>query len=264
MWGNYMEFIEDCRDNINSNFDYPNLNSNFELSFISLDSGGYIAGNNNLFKEIPHDDLFKLILKEAVKGTSIIKIGSGNPKVMIVSGIHGNELPPQLASLNLIKELSNKIINGTIYIVPFAAPKSTMENKRSFKGMDLNRSTHKRGSLSNLILKKIQELGVIALADFHSTSISSNPGREGVFCSLNPCKSSQLIGEYISKKTNSKLLWYEIAGSSYSGALEDECNLIGIPAITCEVVSPFGYILKNSPKHSLAQMKSFLSYFKII
>lgn len=254
-----MEFVDDCTDIINSN-----LNSNLELSSISSDSGGYIAGNNNLFKEIKHNALFKLIFKEAVKGTFLIKIGSGNPKVMVVSGIHGNELPSQIASLNLIKELSNKLINGTVYIVPFAAPRSTMENKRSFNGMDLNRSTHRKGSLSNLIFKKIQELGVIALADFHSTAINSNPGIEGIFCSLNPCRESQLIGEYISNKTNSKLLSYEFAGSSYSGALEDECNLIGIPAITCEVVSPFGCVSKPAPKSSLAQMKSFLSYFEII
>ena len=38
-------------------------------------------------------------------------------------------------------------------------------------------------------------------------------------------------------------------------------NLNGIPAVTCEVLSPFASIGKGSYERSLQQMKSFLAYF---
>ena len=58
-----------------------------------------------------------------------------------------------------------------------------------------------------------------------------------------------------------EVIKYDIAGSQYKGAVEDTCNLRGIPAITCEVLSPFASIGKGSFERSLKQMKSFLAYF---
>ena len=43
--------------------------------------------------------------------------------------------------------------------------------------------------------------------------------------------------------------------------VEDTCNLRGIPAVTCEVLSPFASVGKGSFEKSLEQMKSFLEYF---
>ena len=50
----------------------------------------------------------------------------------------------------------------------------------------------------------------------------------------------------------------------YKGALEDECNILGIPAVTCEVVSENGQVTPGSTQRSLMQMESYLKYFKII
>ena len=57
---------------------------------------------------------------------------------------------------------------------------------------------------------------------------------------------------------------YKKAGSEYPGALEDEVNLKGIPAVTCEVISPHGKIKKGSVSKSLLMMRTLLKYNKII
>ena len=69
------------------------------------------------------------------------------------------------------------------------------------------------------------------------------------------------MAEHISHDVGSEVIKYDVAGSQYRGAVEDTCNLRGIPAITCEVLSPFASIGKGSYERSLQQMKSFLSYF---
>jgi len=241
--------------------------SPLDTNFISLESGGFIVANMHVFQNIPRTNLSKFILRESVKGTPLFKFGSGDPnepKVMIISGIHGNEIPPQIASLYLINKLRNSHINGTVYVIPFSAPKATMDNSRWFNHMDLNRAATKKGSISNIILKKIQELKIDSVGDFHSTAPNSNPGKEGVFCTLEPSYESYKIGEHISKYVGSDVIYYEKAGAAYKGALEDECNLLGIPAVTCEVVSPNGYADEMSFTRSFAQMVSYLEYFDMI
>ena len=55
-----------------------------------------------------------------------------------------------------------------------------------------------------------------------------------------------------------------MAGDEYPGALEDMVNLNGIPAVTCEVLSPHGKIKSGSISKSLLMMKVLLKYNKII
>lgn len=236
-----------------------NTSSNILFSY----SGGFISGNYYLFKYIPKTPLSRFVLKETIKGTPIFKFGSGNLRLMLVSGVHGNEIPPQIASLLLMEKLFCKDLNGTVYVIPFTAPRSSMENIRWFNNDDLNRSSDVFGSLTNVILKKAHELKIDSLADFHSTSINSNPGKEGIFCSLKPLHKSYEIGEYISHKIGSEIISFDMAGSTFKGALEDECNLSGIPAVTCEVLSPHGYAEEGTYLRSLKQMEAFLSYFHV-
>lgn len=231
---------------------------------ISQESGGYISANSAVFGSIPHNKTSKKVLIEAIKGTPLIKFGEGGPSVMIISGIHGNELPPQIASLILINELKDFQLNGTVYIIPFSSPKATMYNSRWFNSADLNRIANIDGSLSNLIMKKIKELGIKSVGDFHSTAPNSNPGKEGIFCTMKPSPESFHIGKYISDNTHSEILSYDHAGSAYQGAIEDECNISNIPAVTCEVLCANGSITEEAYKKSLKQMKYFLSYFDII
>ena len=236
---------------------------NLEMSYISDFSGGYISKNEHILKYLDLTPFNQFILEKSVYGTPIFKVGGGGKKIMIVSGIHGNELPPQIANLYMINELLNKDLNNTVYLIPFAAPKSSMDNERTLNSLDLNRAAHIKNSVSNLIMQAIEELGVTAVGDFHSTSFNSNPGCESVFSSKSPTPESFLMANYISRDVGSEMLSFDFAGSMYKGALEDVCNLNGIPSITCEVLSPFGSVGKGTVETSFRQMKSFLSYFGI-
>lgn len=236
---------------------------NLEMSYICDFSGGFISRNYNLFSQIELTDLNKFILEKSVFGTPIFKMGNGGNKIMVISGIHGNELPPQIASLKIMNELLGCEMSNTLYFIPFAAPKSSMNIERTFNEMDLNRSTHIKNSLSNLILHAALELEIDFVGDFHSTSQNSNPGFESIFSSKSPSPESYLIANYISRDVGSEIISFDFAGSSYKGAVEDVCNLKGIPSVTCEVLSPFGNVARGSVEKSLSQMKSFLNYFGI-
>ncbi len=246
------------------NFKDNDLISGGKISILSPHSGGNIQDNPYLKKNIFSDNGFDLIIKSAQMGTPLVELGKGRPKVMVVAGVHGNELPPQIAALNLMEHIKNMSLWGTVYLIPFAAPGATMENTRWFKGSDLNRASSSEGSITNMILKFIQMLNLDAVADFHSTKPKSNPGRESVFCTKKPCINSYNIAQYITKKTSSELICYDEAGSMYKGALEDECNLRNIPSVTCEVVSENGKINPGSIERSFLQMKMFLKHFKIL
>jgi predicted deacylase len=139
-----------------------------------------------------------------------------------------------------------------------------MENSRRFKGVDMNRAASKGGFISNNILNAIKDLKINAVGDFHSTKPGSNPGIESVFCSKSPCYKSYLMAKYITESTSSKIICHNEAGALYNGALEDECNLEGVPAVTCEVVSQNGLITNEGHERSYLQMISYLKYLDII
>jgi hypothetical protein len=236
---------------------------NLEMAYISNLSGGFVSKNANLFDEIELNDLNRLILEKSVYGTPIFKLGSGGKRIAISSGIHGNELPPQIANLRLMNELIDSDVHNTLFFIPFAAPKASMVNSRFFNTLDLNRASHIKNSLSNAIIESILDLNVDFLGDFHSTAYNSNPGFESIFSSKSPTPESFLIAKYVSMDVNCELLTTDFAGHPYKGAIEDVCNLNGVPAITGEVLSPFSSVGEGSVERSLLQMKSFLSYFGI-
>ena len=236
---------------------------NLEMSYISDFSGAYIARNKNLLNELNLNPLTQFILEKSVFGTPIFKLGSGGNRLLILSGIHGNELPPQIANVKLLNELIKEDLNNTLYFIPFASPKSTMNNERTFNSIDLNRSSHINNSLSNLIIKAILNLKINFVGDFHSTARNANPGFESVFSSKSPTPESFLIANYISRDVGCDVISFDYSGSTYRGAVEDVCNLKGIPAITAEVLCPFANVARGSVERSFAQMKSFLSYFGV-
>ena len=234
---------------------------NLEMSYISDLSRGFISRNTNLFKNLEMNRFTQFLLEKCVYGTPIFKLGNGGNRILILSGVHGNELPPQIANVKLLNSLLFEDLRNTLYIIPFASPKSTMNNERTFNGMDLNRSAHINDSLSNLIVREVENLGIDFVGDFHSTAFNANPGCEAIFTSKSPSAESYLMANYISRDVGSEIISFDYAGSSYKGAVEDVCNLNGIPAITCEVLCPFGNVGKGTAERSFAQMNSFLSYF---
>ena len=234
-----------------------------EMAYVSDFSGGFISRNKAILENLELNRLTQFILEKCVYGTPIFKLGNSGNKILILSGIHGNELSPQLANVRLLNELYDKNLNHTLYFVPFASPKATMFNERTFNSMDLNRSAHIKNSLSNLIVQAVEDLGISFVGDFHSTAYNSNPGIESIFSSKSPSCESYLIANHISKDVGSEIISYDFAGSSYLGAVEDVCNIKGIPAVTCEVLCPFASVGKGTVEKSFAQMKSFLAYFGI-
>ena len=234
---------------------------NLEVSYISNFSGGYISKNKNLFERLQLSKLTQFILEKSVYGTPIFKLGNKGNKLLILSGVHGNELPPQIANVNLLNGLINKDLNNTIYFIPFASPKSTMNNERTFNSMDLNRSAHIKNSLSNLIINAVDDLGIDFVGDFHSTAYNANPGFESIFSSKSPTPESYLMANHISQDIGSEIISFDYAGSSYKGAIEDVCNLKGVPAVTCEVLCPFANVVSGSVEKSYSQMIIFLTYF---
>lgn len=243
----------------NTNFSEKYKN-NFKMASISKNSGGYVLKNKFLFKSIFLSPLNKFLLKEAVNGTNIFKIGDGGEKLLFISGVHGNELSSQVAILHFFEYLLNSTLDKTIYIVPFLAPYASMCNTRRFDSKDLNRSGGIEGTLSNKIINFVEEFDISRVADFHTTGFNSNPGIESIFCSREPMMESYNMAEHISEEVGSKIIENGKAGFPFKGAIEDECNLCGVPAITCEVLSPFGSIKKGSIERSFLQMKSFLSF----
>ena len=236
---------------------------NIEMAYVSDFSGGFISRNQYILKNLKLNKFTQFLLEKCVYGTPIFKLGNGGNKLLVLSGIHGNELSPQIANVRLLNELMGKEFNHTLYFIPFASPKSTMNNERTFNSMDLNRSAHIHDSVSNLIVQKVVELGINVVGDFHSTAYNSNPGMESIFSSKSPTPESYLIANYISRDVGSEIIAFDYAGSSYKGAVEDVCNLKGIPAVTCEVLAPFGSVGAGTVEKSYAQMKSFLNYFGV-
>jgi predicted deacylase len=236
----------------------------WEIQIISEDSAGDLRKNESLLMHLTNGSLTNKILKSALKGTPLVKMGNGNPKIMLTAGIHGNELAPQIAALMVVEKLKEMDLSGSVFIIPFSVPYATMNSSRRFKGFDMNRKASMDGSISNIIIEKAKYLKINSLADFHSTKPNSNPGVESIFCSKKPCPQSYEIAEHISKVVGSKILCHKIAGTLYHGALEDESNILGIPAVTCEVVSHNHKVDSGSHERSYLQMMAYLDYFNIL
>ena len=233
------------------------------IRIISDQTGGDPRENKTIKDHLLEDDLTSKVLDSANEGTPLIHFGKRGPRIMITAGIHGNEIPPQIAALKLAEKLKKEKFEGSIYIIPFAVPYATMKSTRRFQGFDLNRSAFREGYLSNDIVKIARNLKIDSLADFHATKPYSNPGIESIFCSKKPTPESYKIAEHINKSTKSKIICHKHAGTLYKGALEDECNLSSIPAVTCEVVSHNDKVDPGSQERSYLQMVAYLDYFGI-
>ena len=86
-------------------FDRVDDFENVEMTYLSFLSRGYIAKNRHIFEKIELTPFSKFVLQSCVYGTPIFKLGNSGSKLLILSGIHGNELPPQVANLKLLNEL---------------------------------------------------------------------------------------------------------------------------------------------------------------
>lgn len=236
-----------------------------QIQTIYSGTGGDITKNKLVYNNIPKSTITSQVIAAAKKGTPMVTFGSGNgPKVMIVAGVHGNELPATIAAMKLINYLNGKSIKGTIYIVPFVSPYSTSKSTRYWNGKNLNSVANKAGTPTNKIISLAKKYKLKGLGDFHSTRPGGVPGKTSILCTKSPTYTSYKIASYVSKKTGSALIYEYRAGVSYPGAVEDVSNLAGIPAVTCEVKSAHGTIASGSVSKSYSQMIAFLNYEGVI
>jgi len=243
----------------------PQIVNNPKMEVIITGTGGDVSRNSYIRNNIPNTQITTDIVNMAKSGTPVVTFGNGdNPKVMISAGVHGNELPAQIASMKLINYLSTTPIRGTVYIVPFVAPSSTAQNTRLWGGKNLNSVANVAGTPTNQLINKANGLQVNALGDFHSTQPGGFPGKNSVLCTKSPTYESYTIANYISSQTGSALISYSRAGAEYPGAVEDVSNLAGIPSVTCEVLSSHGVVASGSVDKSYSQMLAFLRYKNII
>ena len=244
---------------------YYTVKNYYKITNYKWKSGANVLKNKRIKANVPNSALVRKIIKLAKSGTPVIKFKGGKGKVVfITAGCHGNEIPSQVAAMKLIKYLETHYIKGTVYVMPFMNPKGTAANVRDYKGVHLNKKANKKGTISYKTVKLIKKLKCDAYGDFHATRPGGKPGKDLVFGSYKPTKKSATIAKYIAKNAKVKYKIYKRAGVEYPGALEDEVNLKGIPAVTCEVISPHGKIKKGSVSKSLLMMKTLLKYNKII
>lgn len=238
----------------------------YKLTKLKWGSKGNINKNTKLIQNIPKTKLSRKIINICKKGTPLIQFGKGHgPKVLIVAGVHGNELSSQAATFKLINKLYNSKskIKGTIYIIPILSPKSTSLNKRYYNKMNLNSVANKKGTLSYKLVNYAKSKNVNVVGDFHCTRPGGDPGKNIAMGTYLPCESSAILAKYISKKTKNQYLIYDYAGTEYPGAVEDALNLKNITSVTCEVISPHGKIKRGSILKSYKMMKALLKYYNL-
>ena len=236
-----------------------------QIQTIYSGTGGDITKNKLVYNNIPKTTITSKVIASAKKGTPMVTFGNGSgPKVMIVAGVHGNELPATIAAMKLINYLNGKSIKGTVYIVPSVSPYSTSKSTRYWNGKNLNSVANKAGTPTNKIITLAKQLKVKSLGDFHSTRPGGVPGKTSILCTKYPTYGSYKMAYYISKKSGSALIYEYRAGVSYPGAVEDVSNLAKIPAVTCEVKSAHGTVASGSVAKSYIQMLAFLKYNGVI
>jgi predicted deacylase len=74
------------------------------------------------------------------------QFGEGEPKFLLVAGIHGDEVTGILAAMKIIDELKERKVNGTVTLLPIANPLAFRLRERAtmtvgeFENPDMNRS----------------------------------------------------------------------------------------------------------------------------
>lgn len=228
----------------------------FALEIINDQTGGDVTKNILVMKYVPQTPVTDYITAAAKKGTPMFVFGNGaDPKVMVVAGVHGAELPPQIAAMRLLNYLQGKEIKGTLYVIPFVAPWSTERNSMYYKGMNLNTVSNVGGTPTNVVFKVAKKRSVDYFGDFHATKPTGSPAKTSILY----YPRSYSMAAYINRLTGYPL----INVIPYSGLLTTVCDSAGIPSVICEVLSPDGEVRSGSVEVAYKQMDAFLKYCRI-
>ncbi len=260
--GNYV--ITYFTDDLTGSNSYVVKNS-YSLTTLDWGTGADVTKNSLIKSNIPDSELLNQVVSAAKSGTPLMMFKGGEGKtVFITAGIHGSELSSQVAAMRLINYLETNPIKGTVYIIPFIQPKATANNVRNYNNVNLNSVANVAGTISNNAVNLIVSVNTDSYGDFHCTMPGGDPGKDVAMGSYSPTAESSTIANYISQTTGVSKLIYNVAGSTYSGAMEDTVNILGIPAVTCEVLTPHGTIASGSVETSFSMMKALLQYNGLI
>ncbi|EKQ52321.1 MAG: putative deacylase [Methanobacterium sp. Maddingley MBC34] len=233
--------------------------SNYKIIVIDNSTGGDVSNNTILAQNTNKTPVISELYEAAKKGTPMIIFGDGGqPRVMLVAGVHGAELPSQIALTNLINHLNGKQINGTIYIIPFAIPNNTATCTRLNNGTDPDRVAHNPGTPLNNIINTSINSNVTMLVDFHCAQPNDIPGKNCIIYDTKNPKSLDLA-RYINNKTGSPL----VEVGPYPGVLSTVSNRNGITSVVCEVLSAHNSTDPGSVELSYRYMLAFLEYSRV-
>lgn len=95
--------------------------------------GADVTQNPEINNNIPRTELSNQIFEYQKSGSSVLQYGNGSGnKLLIWSGMHGNEEEANIATMRYLEEINGKTFAGTLYVVPFAIPKDTAVNSRDY------------------------------------------------------------------------------------------------------------------------------------
>jgi predicted deacylase len=234
--------------------------SDVEILQLTSSNSGNVLSNSEIANNIPDTELSNSIAEAANNGVPIYKIGNGEGPVSVISaGVHGDQLVPTIAAMNLINYLDGRKIRGTVYVIPFTSPEAISQNTKLTNGVNLNQAANQEGTVSKSLVDFAIINNASAVGDFHETEIGKNPGETTIMCTQYPNYGSFQLASDMSSLTVDTTSTYLIAGIEYDGAIEDELNLQGTTAVTPLVLVPsHGKVYQSSVDDSYNQMLALL------
>lgn len=111
--------------------------SYYSMTIFDKSVAGDVKQNSEITCNVPQTSYANEILEKQKQGSTLLQFGNGSEnKLLIWAGIHGNEEEANIATMryleNLKKYTENNILNGTLYVIPFAIPKDTAVNSRYY------------------------------------------------------------------------------------------------------------------------------------
>lgn len=166
------------------------------------------------------------------------RIGSGGPRLCVVTGTHGDELEGQYVAWRLSRLLQDnpQHLHGTVDIYPALNPLgiSTMTRGMPLCDLDMNRTFPggRDGAMSELIAARLIEdlTGADVCVDIHASNIFL---REIPQVRINVNTAEKLVP--LAKYLNMNLLWIHAAATVLESTLAHSLNAVGTPTLVVEM-----------------------------
>lgn len=203
---------------------------NMEFIYLDYKIGGDVTRNSEIVANIPKTELSSKIFEMEKQGSVVVKLGNGGaPVLLICAGIHGNEEEANIAAMKYLEFVQNQNFNGTLYVIPFALPKTTAVNSRYYNGQDPNRIANYPGTPGYNIVQFAIQNGVQYILDLHSGSDVGSKGLIYYTTSYYPAEINWV--NFVKLKTGCNV----ISGIGEPGMIRIVAHKAGINTITVEV-----------------------------